>query len=77
MNNRMCDKADVAIERGEFRWEKPNDFDDAATRDKKMEEYYKFAEKFLPQPDTPEWYQLIEGADYLVEWQLITVFFHN
>jgi hypothetical protein len=63
-------KADAAIARGEFTL---GDLDnvDEATAERNMDEYGRFLEKFYPQPDSPEWYQLFGACHWLVAWLVI------
>jgi hypothetical protein len=63
-------KANVAIHRGEFTFCDPDKVDDATAK-RNVDEYGRFLDKFYPQPDTPEWYQLFGACHWLVGWLLI------
>lgn len=64
-------KMEAAIERGDFKWEPPDEDADDSTSERIGREYEDYSQKFYPQPDTPEWYQLFGACHWLVGWQLV------
>ena len=70
MRNRIFAMVDQAIASGEFKWKRPPD-DGSKTTEMELDRLCEFSERFDPQPDTVEWYQLYDGAHWLVPWQMV------
>lgn len=63
-------KTDEAIQVGEFKWQPPTRDDAEQVTAMKWDEYFTFASRFYPKPDTVEWYQIRGAAHLLVPWQV-------